>query len=95
MKAELLYHEKKYYEDSSFREIKIWGVPQSGDKPRGYKYSFVYIVKGVRVIGYDNAEGRGDHKHHGDKELPYKFQDLEKLWHDFTGDVRKYREGKR
>jgi len=29
------------------------------------------------------------------KEQPYKFQSLEKLWHDFTGDVRKYREGKR
>ena len=95
MKAELLYHEKKYYEDSSFREIKIWRVPQSADKPHGYKYSFVYIVKGVRVIGYDNAEGRGDHRHHGGKEQSYKFQGMEKLWHDFTGDVRKYREGKR
>ena len=25
------------------------------DKPHGYKYSLVYIVKGERVIGYDNA----------------------------------------
>ena len=59
-------------------------VPQSADKPHGYKYSFVYIVKGKRVIGYDNAEGRGDHRHHGDKEQPYKFLGLEKLWRDFT-----------
>ncbi len=94
MKAELIYHEKKYYEDRSFREIKIWRVPLSSDKPHGYKYSFVYIVKGERVIGYDNAEGRGDHRHHGGKEQPYKFQSLEKLWHDFTGDVRKFREDK-
>ena len=95
MKAELLYHEKKYYEDSSFREIKIWRVPHSTDKPHGYKYSFVYIVKGERVIGYDNAEGRGDHRHHGGKERHYKFQGIEKLWHDFTADVQKFREGKR
>ncbi len=95
MKAELVYHEKKYFDNGSFREIKIWRVPQSTDKPHGYKYSFVYIVKGERVIGYDNAEGRGDHRHHDDKEQPYKFQGLEKLWHDFTGDVRKFRGDKR
>ena len=59
------------------------------------QYSFVYIVKGERVIGYDNAEGRGDHRHHGGKERPYKFQGIEKLWHDFTADLQKYREGKR
>jgi hypothetical protein len=95
MRAELLYHEKKYFEDGSFREMKIWKVPQSPKKPHGYKYSFVYIVGGERVIGYDNAEGRGDHRHHGSREHPYKFQGLEKLWHDFTSDVRRFREGKR
>jgi hypothetical protein len=95
VKAELLYHEKKYYEDGTFREIKIWRVPRSADKPHGFKYSFVFIVKGERVIGYDNAEGRGDHRHHGGKEHLYKFQSLEKLWNDFTNDVRRFREGKR
>ncbi len=95
MKAELLYHEKKYYGDGTFREIKIWRVPKSADKPHGFKYSFVYIVDGERVIGYDNAEGRGDHRHHGEKDLPYKFQDIEKLWNDFNSDVRRFREGKR
>ncbi|MDO9351904.1 MAG: DUF6516 family protein [Deltaproteobacteria bacterium] len=94
-KAGLLYHEKKYFEDGSFREFKIWGVPQSPDKPHGYKYSFVYIVNDQRVIGYDNAEGRGDHRHYGDKEYPYEFQSLEKLWQDFASDVVKWREGKR
>jgi len=52
-------------------------------------------VKGERVIGYDNAEGRGDHRHRGGKEQPYKFQGVEKLWHDFTADAQKFREGKR
>jgi hypothetical protein len=94
-KAGLLYHEKKYLEDGSFREFKIWRVPQSPNKPHGYKYSFVYIVNDQRVIGYDNAEGRGDHRHYGDKEYPYEFESLEKLWQDFTSDVVKWRENKR
>jgi hypothetical protein len=93
-KAELLYHEKKYFEDGSFREMKIWRVPQSPDKPHGYKYSFVYVVNDERVIGYDNAEGRGDHRHVGDKDHPYQFQSLEKLWQDFGSDVVKWRKGK-
>jgi len=43
--------------------MKIWQVPVSEDKPHGYKYSLVYIVGGERLIGYDNAEGKGDHRH--------------------------------
>jgi hypothetical protein len=93
-KAELLYHEKKYFEDGSFREFKIWRVPQSPDKPHGYKYSFACVVNDERVIGHDNAEGRGDHRHVGGKEHPYQFQSLEKLWQDFGSDVLKWRKGK-
>lgn len=79
MKAELVYHEKRYFTDSTFQEIKIWRVPESKDKPHGLKYSFAYIVDGERVVGYDNSEGKGDHRHHGERELTYKFQSLEKL----------------
>jgi len=63
MKARLVWHKKKIYEDESILEIKIWQIPKSEKFPFGYKYSFVYIQKGVRVIGYDNAEGKGDHRH--------------------------------
>ena len=95
MKAEPVFHEKKYFEDGSFQEIKIWRVPEAIDKLHGLKYSFAYIVNGERVIGYDNAEGKGDHRHLRDKETAYKFSGLDKLWKDFTGDIRRYREGKR
>ena len=94
MKAELVYHEKKYLSGDAIKEIKIWRLPEDSGKPHGYKYSLVYIVEGMRVIGYDNAEGKGDHRHYGDKESPYKFQGIEKLWKDFNDDIRKYREGK-
>lgn len=75
-------------------EVKMWRVNTSPDKPHGYKYSLVYIVKGKRVIGYDNAEGKGDHRHYGEKTEPYDFTTLRKLSEDFQRDVKKYREGK-
>ena len=74
MKAELLHHTKKVNPDGDIIEIKIWKVPVSDDKPFGVKYSLVFVRDGKRVICYDNAEGKGDHKHIGDRELPYNFQ---------------------
>ncbi len=94
MKTELVFHEKRYFTDGSFQEVKIWKVSESEDKPHGLKYSFAYIVNDERVIGYDNAERKGDHRHYRDNEYPYKFQGLDKLWHDFTRDIEKFKEGK-
>jgi len=56
------------------------------------KYSFVYIVNGERVIGYDNAEGTIDITR--GKEYSYKFQGLEKLWKDFQSDLEQFMEGR-
>lgn len=94
MKAELVYHEKRYFTDDSFKEIKIWKVEKSKDKPHGLKYSFAYIVSGERVIGYDNAEGKGDHRHYRGREYSYRYQGLEKLWKDFNNGIEQFKEGK-
>lgn len=94
MKAELIYHEKKYFVDGSFQEIKIWRVPESQGKPLGLKYSFAYIFNNQRILGYDNYKHKGDHRHHKDKEYPYEFQGLERLWQDFNNDIERFREGK-
>ena len=64
MKGELIKHDKVKKDDGSIVEVKMWQVPPSPDKLHGYKYSLVYIVDGKRVIGYDNAEGKGDHRHY-------------------------------
>ncbi len=85
---------KEYHSDGSVQEIKIWEVPKSKKKPRGLKYSFAYISGAERVIGYDNAEGKGDHRHYMDNEYPYKFQSLAKLWKDFKKDIQRFREDK-
>jgi hypothetical protein len=91
MKTKLVYHVKEYFSDGSIQEIKIWKVPPGREKPFGIKYSFVYIVNGKRVIGYDNAEGKGDHRHYRDSEFPYDFENIEKLWEDFTGDIERFK----
>ena len=44
--------------------IKMWQLPKpTKDKPHGYKHSLVYVVDGKRVVGYNNAERKGDHRH--------------------------------
>jgi hypothetical protein len=42
---------------------------------------------GKRVIGYDNSERKGDHRHYGDAEEPYGFTTLRQLTDDFLNDV--------
>ena len=87
MKAELVYHDKVVELPDSIVEIKIWSVPISAYKPHGYKYSFIYVKSGRRILGYDNAEGKGDHKHYEDKEEPYEFKNINKLFEDFYNDL--------
>ena len=92
MKAKLVKYEKITDELGNTVEIKMWKVPLScTNKPHKFKYSLVYIVDGKRVIGYDNAEEKGDHRHYVDKEESYTFISLERLAEDFYKDIEKYR----
>lgn len=93
MKGKLIQHAKVREDNGNIVEIKIWQVVPSVDKPHGFRYSLAYIVNGHRVIGYDNSEGKGDHKHHRDKEMPYEFRDLITLTKDFERDMEKYKKG--
>ena len=93
IKAELLAHKKGRDADGHITEIKIWSVPVSEHTLHGLKYSFVYIVNGIRVIGYDNERGKGDHRHLGGKELPYEFTTSSQLMADFEADIEAYQKG--
>ena len=92
MKVRLIRHDKVYNRDGNITEIKIWRVEATPNKPHGYKYSLVYIAKGKRVIGYDNAEGKGDHRYYGDRTEAYRFESLEKLIEDFYIDIQRHKE---
>lgn len=71
-------------------EVNIWRVPDPVP-PCGhrYKYRLVFVVRGVRVIGFDNERGKGDHRHDGDRESPYGFVNVETLLSDFWRAVAK------
>jgi hypothetical protein len=43
------------------------------------------------LIGYDNAEGKGFHRHLGSKEEAYEFATIWKLLDDFKRDLRQLR----
>ena len=92
VRGRLVLHEKITDELGNTVEMKIWQVPVSEEKPHGYKYSLVYIIEGERVIGYDNAEGKGDHRHFKGKESTYPFRGLRRLVRDFEADVESYKE---
>jgi hypothetical protein len=94
IKSDLRYHIKYYDANGAAVEVKIWRVPRSSDKPHGLRYSFAYIVKGKRLIGYDNAEGKGDHRHVRGNETAYAFKSLKKLWADFFNDIDDIKDGK-
>jgi len=94
MRGSLITHLKVIEDDGNIVETKMWKVKSSPNKPHGYKYSLAYIVKGKRVIGYDNAEGKGDHRHYGEKTEVYIFRNIRALVEDFYKDIERYKEGK-
>jgi hypothetical protein len=47
----------------------------------------VYIRDGQRLIGYDNHERKGDHRHSRDLTSPYTFRSVDHLIDDFLSAV--------
>lgn len=92
MRAEPFYMYKRLYENGDIVEIKIWKVDKDKEKRLGFKYSLVLVRNGERVIGYDNAERKGDHRHYREREYPYSFKDTDKLLEDFFNDVRRFKD---
>ena len=86
-------HTEKSGMKSATSQSLAWIVPVTEHTPHGLKYSAVYIVNGVRVIGYDNERGKGDHRHFAGVEKPYAFISMAQLVVDFNADVARYLEG--
>ena len=53
----------------------------------GYKYSAVYMVNGMRIVGFDNERGKGDHCHLDGVEVPCTFTSIDQLIEDFIAAV--------
>lgn len=92
MRARLLFHERRLFDDGAVTEMKIWLVPRPvPPTTHGLKYSLFYGYPGRRLVGYDNERTKGDHRHLGNRELPYTFNSVEQLVADFLADVRRIR----
>jgi hypothetical protein len=88
MKAELLNDERFIIAENVFVEIVVWQVPSTvrGSAHR-YKYRLALVAEGECVLRYDNEAGKGDHRHVGNREMPYAFAGYDKLLTDFWADV--------
>ncbi len=74
--------------DGSILEVVIWRVPKPvPPSEHGYKYRAVYVLDGVRIVGFDNERGKGDQCHMDGKELPYTFISVAQLLEDFIAAV--------
>ncbi|HEX4113158.1 MAG TPA: DUF6516 family protein [Stellaceae bacterium] len=88
MDAELLFHQRIDYDDGAIVEMVIWRVPLSVlPSTHRLKYSLFYGSAAGREVGYDNERGKGDHRHFGGNETPYKFSTVDQLMTDFWSDV--------
>jgi hypothetical protein len=91
-KAELLFHQRIDYDDGAIVEMVLWRVPTPvPPSAHGLKYSLFYGFPGVRLVGYDNERGKGDHRHFQGQEKKYVFRSVEQLMADFWRDVRSLR----
>jgi hypothetical protein len=92
MQAKRVFYDRAEFPDGAIVEMTIWDVPNpvAGSSHR-FKYSLFYGYPGRRIVGYDNERGKGDHRHLGDKEKPYRFSSVETLMDDFLADVQRAR----
>ena len=90
MKATRIFYDKVVLPDGAIVEMTIWQLPKlSSERPHGLKYSLFYGRGGLRIVGYDNERGKGDHKHVAEMETRYRFVSVEKLVADFLADVER------
>ncbi len=92
----LVIDRKVVFPDGAIVQIVIWRLPEEDiERPQGLKHRFYYgLSDGTCVVRYDNERGKGNHRHWGDREEPYRFVDIETLLADFLNDVAKARGGR-
>lgn len=88
MKARLITRFKNVTPEGGVIELVVWRVPERvPPSQHGFKYRAAYAIEGVRVVGFDNERGKGDHCHIQGAERPYKFTSVEQLVEDFIAAV--------
>ena len=92
MDARLMLDERHILSENAFVEIVVWRLSSPlSESHHGFKYRLALVVSGRCVLRYDNETGKGDHKHVGNEESPYRFSTLKSLLDDFWRDVDLWR----
>ena len=91
MEATLLARAKEVRDDGTIIEVVIWAletplVPCA----HNYKYRLYFGKPGECFVRYDNEPGKGDHRHYGEHESPYRFSTIEALLADFGQDIENW-----
>jgi hypothetical protein len=88
MKAVLITRFKDVTPEGGVIELMVWRVPQPvPPSTHDFKYRAAYAVNGLRVVGFDNERGKGDHCHIDGNERAYTFVSVEQLVEDFIAAV--------
>lgn len=89
-RADIIYRYKSVFPDGAILEMVIWKVPAPvAGSTHLYKYRLYWGRNNVRIVGYDNERGKGDHCHLDGNEHPYRFSSPEALINDFYAEIRK------
>src|SRR5260370_40983659 len=92
MSAVLLIRRRVVLAEDAFVEIVVWRVPRSVPASKhAFKYRLAYIVGGECALRYDNEIGKGDHRHYGTVEKPYRFSTPDRLIADFNVDIERWK----
>jgi hypothetical protein len=88
MKARLITRFKDVTPEGGVIELVVWRVPEPiSPSEHGFKYRAAYAIDGVRVVGFDNERGKGDHCQMRGAERRYTFVSVEQLIEDFIAAV--------
>lgn len=92
MNATLITRSKTVTAEGDIIEFVVWRVPSPvHPSQHDFKYRAAYVVKGQRVVGFDNERGKGDHKHVMGVESAYTFTTVEQMIEDFISEVETLR----
>ncbi len=82
------FHEKHHFDDGATLELTILCRAQSCSGQRAWAQILV-LRQGWKASHslLEQRKPKGDHRHYGSREMPYKFSTVERLISDFLADV--------
>lgn len=97
MKAGALTKRRVVVAMDAFVEVVVWRLPVPlAPSTHRFKCRLACVVRGECVVLYDSERGKGDHRHFGGRETPYRFISPERLVADFDSDRERWnRENRR